>query len=152
MRQTYKSSAREGPWLGPPPLQSSPVFPSIPKASCFQGPATPHLFPSGCLSSGRADHDQRHGELAECPVPGHGARVLGQQRLLQRLEENRGAQTLGSGGISMGFPGGSVLKNLPANAGDTGLIWVWKILWRRKRQPTPVFPRSRRKEMIPARK
>ena len=36
-----------------------------------------------------------------------------------------------------GFPRGSVAKNLPANAGDTGLI-----LWsgrRRKWQPTPVF-------------
>ena len=39
----------------------------------------------------------------------------------------------------MGFPGGSVLKNLPANAGDTDLIWVWNIAWRRKWQPTPVF-------------
>ena len=25
-------------------------------------------------------------------------------------------------GINQGFPGGSVVKNLPANAGDTGLI------------------------------
>ena len=36
----------------------------------------------------------------------------------------------------MGFPGGSVLKNQPANAGDTG---VGKIPWRRKWQPTLVF-------------
>ena len=28
---------------------------------------------------------------------------------------------------SQGFPGGSVIKNLPANAGDTGLIPIWKI-------------------------
>ena len=60
------------------------------------------------------------------------------------------------------FPGGSVVKNPPSNAGDDGLIrglsrwlsakesacqvgdpgskpWVGKIPWRRKRQPTPVF-------------
>ena len=37
------------------------------------------------------------------------------------------------------FPGGSVVKNLPANAGDAGLIRVGKILWRRKRQPTLLF-------------
>ena len=34
----------------------------------------------------------------------------------------------------MSFPGSSVVKNLPANAGDMGLI-----PWRRKWQPTPVF-------------
>ena len=34
----------------------------------------------------------------------------------------------------MSFPGSSVVKNLPANAGDMGLI-----AWRRKWQPTPVF-------------
>ena len=41
------------------------------------------------------------------------------------------------------FPGGSVVKNLPAKA---GAAWrcrfdtqVWKIPWRRKWQPTPVF-------------
>ena len=38
-----------------------------------------------------------------------------------------------------GFPGGSVVKNPPANAGDGGWSWVGKILWRRKWQPTPVF-------------
>ena len=32
------------------------------------------------------------------------------------------------------------VKNLPANAGDPGLIsGVWKIPWRRAWQPTPVF-------------
>ena len=37
--------------------------------------------------------------------------------------------------------GDSVVKKSPANAEDTGLIdpWVRKILWRRKRQPIPVF-------------
>ena len=39
-----------------------------------------------------------------------------------------------------GFPGGSVVKNLPAKAGDVGSInpWDGKIPWRRKWQPTPV--------------
>ena len=40
------------------------------------------------------------------------------------------------------WPGGSVVKNLPASEGDTRLgfgPWVRKIPWRRKRQPTPVF-------------
>ena len=33
-----------------------------------------------------------------------------------------------------------MVKNLPANAGNTDLIpWVGKIPWRRKCQPTPVF-------------
>ena len=34
-----------------------------------------------------------------------------------------------------GFPGGAVVKNPPANAGDV----VGKIPWRRKWQPTPIF-------------
>ena len=40
------------------------------------------------------------------------------------------------------FPGGSVVKNLPANAGDAGdlgLIPGWEDALRRKWQPTPVF-------------
>ena len=40
-----------------------------------------------------------------------------------------------------GFPGGSVVKNLPANAGHTGDgfdPWVRKIPWRRKWPPTPA--------------
>ena len=32
----------------------------------------------------------------------------------------------------MGLPGGSVVKNLPANAGDVGSLWVRKISRRRK--------------------
>ena len=38
-------------------------------------------------------------------------------------------------GDSPGFPGGAVVKNLPANAGDardTRDPWVGKIPWRRK--------------------
>ena len=39
----------------------------------------------------------------------------------------------------MGFPGGTVVKNLPANAGDTGDVGSipgsGKIPWRRKWQP-----------------
>ena len=42
-----------------------------------------------------------------------------------------------------GFPGGSVIKNPPANAGDagdTGLIaGSGRCPWKRKRQSTPVF-------------
>jgi len=43
----------------------------------------------------------------------------------------------------LGFPGGAVVKNLPADAEDirdAGFIPGWgKIPWRRKWQPTPVF-------------
>ena len=39
-----------------------------------------------------------------------------------------------------GFPGGSVVKNLPANAGDTDSIpGSGRFLGRRQWQPTPVF-------------
>ena len=41
-----------------------------------------------------------------------------------------------------GFPGGSVVDNLPANAGDTERRfdpWVRKMPWRRKWQPTLAF-------------
>ena len=41
--------------------------------------------------------------------------------------------------VGTGFPGGTVLKNPPANAGATGESCVEKIPWRRKWQPTPVF-------------
>ena len=45
--------------------------------------------------------------------------------------------------ISMGFPGGSVVKNLPANADDAGdagsIPALGRSLWRRKWQPTRVF-------------
>ena len=45
---------------------------------------------------------------------------------------------------SMGFPGGSVVKNPPVNAGDIYKrhrfdLWVEKIPWTRKQQPTPAF-------------
>ena len=39
--------------------------------------------------------------------------------------------------FGMGFPGGALVKNLPANAGDAGDV-SW-IPWSRKQQPTPVF-------------
>ena len=41
----------------------------------------------------------------------------------------------------MGFPGGAVVKNPPANAGDVRRgydPWVGKIPWSRKLQPTPI--------------
>ena len=42
--------------------------------------------------------------------------------------------------VCEGFPGGSVVKNLSANAADISFNpWVGKIPWRRKWQPTPVF-------------
>ena len=43
--------------------------------------------------------------------------------------------------IKWGFPGDLLVKNLPASARDVDLIdiWVRKIPWRRKWQPTPVF-------------
>ena len=41
-------------------------------------------------------------------------------------------------GLFKGFLGGSVVKNPPANAGDSGLT-VRKISWRRAWQPTPVL-------------
>ena len=45
--------------------------------------------------------------------------------------------------IPWGFPGGSVVKNLPANAGDAGGCgfepWVGKIPRRMKWQCTPIF-------------
>ena len=43
----------------------------------------------------------------------------------------------------LGFPGGSVVKNLPARAGDAGdvgsIARSGKIPWRSKWQSTPVF-------------
>ena len=50
-------------------------------------------------------------------------------------------QICGSMGVS---PGGSEVKGSASNAGDLGSIpgfdlWVRKIPWRRKWQPTPVF-------------
>ena len=38
-----------------------------------------------------------------------------------------------------GLPGGSVVKNPPVNAKCGFDLWVGKIPWRRKWQPTPVF-------------
>ena len=42
-------------------------------------------------------------------------------------------------GRDEGFPGGSMVKKLPANAGDIGEVGLITVLGRRKRQPTPVF-------------
>ena len=41
--------------------------------------------------------------------------------------------------ILKSFLGGTVVKNLPINAGDELNPWVGKIPWKRKWQPTPVF-------------
>ena len=40
----------------------------------------------------------------------------------------------------MDFPGGAVVKNLPANVGDARFDpWVGKVPWRRTGLPSPVF-------------
>ena len=43
--------------------------------------------------------------------------------------------------LLLGFPGGTAVKNLAANAGNRRCFhpWVGKIPWRRKWQPTPVL-------------
>ena len=41
--------------------------------------------------------------------------------------------------LTMGFLGGSVVKNPPAMHRRGFYPWVGKIPWRRKWQPTPVF-------------
>ena len=42
--------------------------------------------------------------------------------------------------VIQGFPGGSVVKNLPAKGRRRGFDpWVGKIPWRKKWQPTPVL-------------
>ena len=43
-----------------------------------------------------------------------------------------------AGNLSLGFPGGPVVKNSPAKRHGFD-PWVRKIPWRRKWQPTPVF-------------
>ena len=40
---------------------------------------------------------------------------------------------------NLGFPGGSVVKSLPAMQEIRIQFWVRKIPWQRKWQPTPVF-------------
>ena len=42
--------------------------------------------------------------------------------ILRRWEERRGNSQYKNTPYSEGFPGGSVVKNPPANAGDTGSI------------------------------
>ena len=46
---------------------------------------------------------------------------------------------LGQCGSCLDFPGGSVVKNLPAMWETRFDPWIRKILWRRKWQPSPVF-------------
>ena len=41
--------------------------------------------------------------------------------------------------VAYGFPGGSMVKNPPADAGDAGLIPGWERTPGRKRQPPRVF-------------
>ena len=59
------------------------------------------------------------------------------QALEKRMLMHREAR---AANYSQDFPGGSVVKNLPANAGDVGSIpGFGKIRWRTKWQSTPVF-------------
>ena len=54
--------------------------------------------------------------------------------------EHKADLRLSRNNLTMSFPGGLVVKNLPANAEDLDLIvWVGKIPWRRKWQLSPVF-------------
>ena len=47
------------------------------------------------------------------------------------------------------FPGGSVVKDLPANNRRHGFDpWVRKILWRREWQPTPVFLPGKKRSLV----
>jgi len=41
--------------------------------------------------------------------------------------------------LEQGFPGGSLVKNPPANAGDTGSSLGWEDPLGRKWQSTPIF-------------
>ena len=50
-----------------------------------------------------------------------------------------GFSSMSSMVLCLGFPGDTVVKNLPFNAGDAFNPWVEKIPWRRKWQPTPLF-------------
>ena len=55
----------------------------------------------------------------------------------QRIGHDRVTFTFGAG---LGFPGGSVIKNPPAKAGDVGSVpGVGRSPGERKWQPTPVF-------------
>ena len=56
------------------------------------------------------------------------------------IKSSRKDKTLGIDNRSVGFPGGSVVKNPSANVGDDGFDpWVTKIPGRRKWEPTLVF-------------
>ena len=74
-------------------------------------------------------------DCMDCSLPGSSIHGIFPARVLEW-----GAITFSTRSVNnqltflLGFPGGSVVKNLPVNAGDTG-----SIPWRRKLQPTPVF-------------
>ena len=97
----------------------------------------------------------------DCSLPGSSVREIFQIRILERvaISPSRGSpQPRDRTQVSCiagrrftiwttkesGFPGGSVVKNLPTSAGDGFDPWVEKITWSRRWQPTPVFlPRKR---------
>ena len=70
-------------------------------------------------------HIQRQLSHPEAPLKGGGGdlEVLDVARVIYRAKDKRANFTSLSG--NEGFPGGSVVNNPPANAGDTGLIPGW---------------------------
>ena len=53
-------------------------------------------------------------------MPSTGEELTGRQ--MENVKGTRSLLSTSSGKSKPGFPGGSVVKNLPANAGDMGLI------------------------------
>ena len=62
-------------------------------------------------------HDSTAGEVGS--IPGWGTKILPAIRQGKKKEPNPPGNKNNQG---QGFPGGSVVKNLPANVGDTGPI------------------------------
>ena len=68
--------------------------------------------------------------MLKCKFINHFSFMFSVRRSLVQSRENKG------------FPVGSVVRNLPANAGEAEVGSIGgsgKIPWRRKCQPTPVF-------------
>ena len=82
-----------------------------------------------------------HSSILAWRIPGTGgawwAAIYGVAQSQTRLKR---LSSSSSNRLNPGFPGDSVVKNPPANVGDTGLIpGSGRFPWRRKWQPTPVF-------------
>ena len=59
-------------------------------------------------------------------LKGRHSRVSGIQRCTVNKGQNLASGSLQSSKGGIDFPGGTVVKNLPANARDVGLILDWK--------------------------